>query len=132
MDAIGDPLKPQVGPSILKNELSVLERFARGIDQYSVVGILLGFTISGAWRDHLQPSNFVSCAGIMSRGFDRRQILGAISRIAKVLTGSAEDQDKSAMLVKPMGCLKGLGHHGAVQLMLLHIWSSSRRKHGSG
>lgn len=96
-----------------------------GADQYNAVGILLGLTLSDAWRDHLRPLNFASCSGIMYRDRDRRQVLGAISRIAKIVTGPAEARDKCTMLTKAVDRLKGLHSYGAVQLMLLHIWSSN-------
>jgi len=124
VDAIGDPLEPQVEPPILTNEPQILDRYDRGNDEYNPVGVLLGLAISDAWRDHLRPSNFASCVGIMSREPDRRQILDSISCVAKMVTGSAEAQDKFAMLVKALDRLKTLGNYGAVQLMLLHIWSS--------
>ena len=128
MDAIGDPLQQSetpVDPLTLTNTLSLFERYGDGIDQYNNVGILLGLTMSDVWRDHLRPSNFASCAEIMSRELARRQVLDTISRIAKIVTDSTEGQDRSAMLVKALDRLKGLGNPGAVQFMLLHIWSSN-------
>ena len=96
-----------------------------GADQYKTVGILLGLTLSDGWRDHLRPLNFASCSGIMFRDRDRKQVLDAISRVAKIVTGPAEAQHKSAMFMKAVDRLKGLRSYGAVQLMLLHIWSSN-------
>jgi len=61
----------------------------------------------------------------MFRDRDRRQVLDAISRVAKIVTGPAEARDKSAMLMKAVDRLKGLHSYGAVELMLLHIWSSN-------
>ena len=40
-----------------------------------------------------------------------------------MVTGSAEAQDKSAMLAKTLDRLKRLGNYGAVQLMLLHTFT---------
>ena len=122
MDAIGDPLQlnePQ--PSTPTGERS---QFGRG-DQLSIVGTLLALTLADAWRDHLRPPNFASCSGIMSREGDRRQVANTFSRLAKVVTGLAEAQVSSTMFIKGLDRLKAMGSYGAVQLMLLHIWSSN-------
>ena len=128
VEAIGNPLQlnePQ--PSAHTGEVKHIDwpDCSRGADQFNTVGILLGLTLSDGWQDHLRPFNFASCHGIMSRECDRRQVLDAISRSAKIVTGSVEAQDKSAMLLKAVDLLKGLRNYGAVQLMLLHIWSSN-------
>jgi len=137
---LSDGITPQVrarladviGDSLQQNETQVeslalpsLSELHRGeIDQCHTVAILLSLTMSGAWRDHLQFFNLASCAGIMSREGDRRLVLGAVSRVAGIVVDSAEARDESAMLMKAVDRLKGLHSYGAVQLMLLHIWSS--------
>ena len=123
--AIGDPLElseTQVEAFASTNEQ---ERRGDGIGRHNTLGILLGFAISDAWRDHLRPPNFASCAGIITREGDRREVLNALARSAKIVTGSAETRVKSAMVIKGLDRLKGMGNYGAVQLMLLHIWSSN-------
>ena len=119
---IGDPLRlsePQ--PSIPTFERSHIGRDA---DQVDAVGILLGLTLSDTWRGHFRPANFASCSLIMSREDLRRPALATISRLAKTVTGSADAKEKSAMLIRSVERLKGLTKCGAVELMLLHVWSS--------
>ena len=48
----------------------------------------------------------------------------SVSRVAEIVAGSATAQEKSRMLMKAVGRLRGLHNYGAVQLMFLHIWSS--------
>ena len=127
VEAIGNPLQmnePQ--PFSPTGELKHVgcRGCSCGADQFNAVGMLLGLTLSDGWRDHLRPFNFVSCAGIMSRERDRRLVLGAISRVTKVIIGSAEARVRSVMLMKAVDHLKGLGSYEAVQVIFLHIWSS--------
>ncbi|KAF9645206.1 hypothetical protein BDM02DRAFT_3131226 [Thelephora ganbajun] len=108
VDTIGGLFQPnEVQPSILTEE-RLRADYGGDIDRFNTVGILLGFALSDAWRGHLRPLNFASCAGIMSLERDRRQVLNALSRLAKIATGFAETQDKSAMFVKGLDRLKGI------------------------
>jgi len=127
VEAIGNPLQmnePQ--PFSPTGELKHVgcRGCSCGADLFNAVGMLLGLTLSDAWRGHLRPSNFASCPGIMSRERDRSLVLDATSRVARILIGSAEAQVRSAMLTKAVDRLKGLGSYGAVQIIFLHVWSS--------
>jgi len=111
--AIGDPFQlSEVQPSTPTDERLHVDYGSES------VGILLGLTLSDAWRDHLRPSNFASCAGVMSRESGRRQALN----ILPLMVGG---RPNSTMLIKALDRLKGIRNYGAVRLMLLHIWSSN-------
>jgi len=59
VDAVGDPFQL----SELQPSAPTDKRLHADYGNKSV-GILLGLTLSDAWRDHLRPSNFASCAGV--------------------------------------------------------------------
>ena len=112
-------------PSTPTSEMKHVDRLGCSCDsdRFNAMGILLDLTLSDARRDRFRPLNFGSCVRIMSQERNQRLDLDAISRVAKIATGLAEAQTKSAMLVKVTDPLKGLRNHGTVQLMLLHIWT---------
>ena len=114
-------------PSTPTSEMKHVDRLGCSCDsdRFNAMGILLDLTLSDARRDRFRPLNFGSCVRIVSQERNQRLDLDAISRVAKIATGLAEAQTKSAMLVKVKDPLKGLRNHGTIQPILLHIQPSN-------